>query len=298
MLAGATRLLARLRAAGATSAAAVLTPPRRWTDELHEAGTSADDWLHARRSTPRLYVAASDETIVRLKSRHADAVAGTLAAAERVLRHEFDLLGSGRFIPVDPDRPAGEDGYRPIDWYLDPIRGLRFPRGVVREAFDLETMRPGDADIKLPWELARCQHWPLLGQAYRLTGDERFAVEIAREMGDFIEANPIGTAVNWSCTMDVALRAANWTLALELIAPCMPACKYSASTTMAEMWSKKSARCRCDSGMCCCFEALARICCAPATKTFSSSCGPLRQWKRNGPTCAARLWRLGSSFLR
>ena len=36
-------------------------------------------------------------------------------------------------------------------------------------------MRPGSADIKLPWELARCQHWPLLGQAYRLTGDDRFA---------------------------------------------------------------------------------------------------------------------------
>ncbi len=85
-------------------------------------------------------------------------------------------------------------------------------------------MRPGHADIKLPWELARCQHWPLLGQACRLTGDDRFAAEIARELRDFMEANPVGTAVNWTCTMDVALRAANWALALELIRSCpMPA---------------------------------------------------------------------------
>ena len=76
------------------------------------------------------------------------------------------------------------------------------------------------ADIKLPWELARCQHWPLLGQAYRLTGDDRFAAEIARELRDFMEANPIGIGVNWTCTMDVALRAANWAIALELIRPC------------------------------------------------------------------------------
>ena len=46
--------------------------------------------------------------------------------------------------------------------------------------------------------------------------DDRFASEIVRELRDFMNANPIGTAVNWACTMDVALRAANWAIALEL----------------------------------------------------------------------------------
>ena len=82
--------------------------------------------------------------------------------------------------------------------------------------WNLEQMRPGRADIKLPWELARCQHWPLLGQAYRLTGDDRFALEIARELRDFMEANPIGTAstgpARWTsrCGRRTGRSASSW----------------------------------------------------------------------------------------
>ncbi len=143
-------------------------------------------------------------------------VAATRAAAERLLRHEFDLLGSGPFVPTDPDRSA-RDGYMPIDWYLDPVRRLRFPRGVPHKEWNLLQMRPGNADVKYPWELSRCQHWATLAQAYRLSGDSRFAVEIARELDDFVEANPTGIGVNWTCTMDVGLRAVSWTTALESI---------------------------------------------------------------------------------
>ncbi len=78
-------------------------------------------------------------------------------------------------------------------------------------------MRPGLADIKLPWELGRCQHWVTLGQAWRLTGDSKYAIEILREHADFLEANPVGTGVQYTCTMDVAIRALNWALAFELV---------------------------------------------------------------------------------
>ena len=195
-------------------------PPRRWTDDLRDAGLTAADWIAARQATGRLFVDLSDGRIDRLRAERPDLVQATVAAADRVLRHEFDLLGSGPYTPVDPDRTADESGYRSIDWYLDPVAGLRFPRGVRLADWNFEQMRPPGADIKLPWELARCQHWPLLGQAFRLTRENRYAWEIVRELRDFMEANPVGTAVNWSCTMDVALRAANWALALELIRPC------------------------------------------------------------------------------
>jgi hypothetical protein len=33
-------------------------------------------------------------------------------------------------------------------------------------------------------------------------------------MRDFVQSNPVGRGVNWVCTMDVALRAANWSVAL------------------------------------------------------------------------------------
>src|SRR5262249_33868694 len=96
--------------------------------------------------------------------------------------------------------------------------GLRFPpSNFDHSAWNLMAMRPGLADIKLPWELARCQHWITLGQAWRLTRDARYAAEIGDELDDFVEANPVGRGIQWTCTMDVALRAVSWALALDLV---------------------------------------------------------------------------------
>lgn len=173
-------------------------------------------WIARRRAGAITYVGVTDDVAAQLRGEWPRPVDDLLAAAGRSLRHEFNLLGSGPFVPVDPDRsPVGD--YRPIDWYLDPVRQLRFPRGVHHKAWKLYEMRPGNADVKYPWELARCQHWVTLGQAYRLTGDERFAREIAAELDDFVEANPVGIGINWTCTMDVGLRAVSWVVALDLV---------------------------------------------------------------------------------
>jgi hypothetical protein len=172
-------------------------------------------WVAARRPSG-LYVDFAPSMLARLHEHEAARVTATVSAAERVLRHEFDLLGSGPFVPIDPDR-APRPGYSPIDWYLDPIQRLRFPRNIHYKAWKLYEMRPGHADVKLPWELARCQHWVTLGQAFGLSGDERFAAEIASELDDFVEANPVGMGIHWTCTMDVGLRAVNWALGLELV---------------------------------------------------------------------------------
>jgi hypothetical protein len=165
------------------------------------------EWIVSRRQSA-LYgdVAPS---LARLREECPERVTATIAAAERVLRHEFDLLGSGPFVPRDPDRAPRPD-YSPIDWYLDPIQRLRFPRDIHYKAWKLY-------DMKLPWELARSQHWVTLGQAFSLTGDERFATEIASELDDFVEANPTGIGIHWTCTMDVGLRAVSWALGLDLV---------------------------------------------------------------------------------
>ncbi len=69
----------------------------------------------------------------------------------------------------------------------------------------------------MPWELSRFQHLPVLAAAYRLTGDRAWVDEIGSQLVDWIAANPVELGVNWACTMDVAIRAANWTAALSLI---------------------------------------------------------------------------------
>ena len=176
-------------------------------------------WLTGIRSSPRLFPAASAEAIARLRKEMPEQADTAIKSAERVLTHEFNLLGSGPYQPVDHGRSAGS-GYLPIDWSIDPVSRLRFPSGIHYKNWDLWKMRPGMADVKLPWELARCQHWPVLAQAWLLTGDSRFSDEIFSECADFNEANPVGYGIHWTCTMDVAIRAANWALALEMIRAC------------------------------------------------------------------------------
>jgi hypothetical protein len=217
----ALRLLSRVlpRAASRTTERPPARPVTTWAEELVESGHSAADWIDRRIARDAIYVNVNGDTIEALRRRHPDIVSSTVAAAARILRHEFDLLGSGPYTPRDPER-AASNGYAPIDWYLDPVAGLRFPRAIPLADWNFDAMRPGNADIKFPWELARCQHFPVLGQAFALTADERYARELARQLGDFLDANPIGTAVNWACTMDVGLRAANWALGLELVRSC------------------------------------------------------------------------------
>jgi hypothetical protein len=196
--------------------AATIAPLPSLESDLAAAGLSAHAWCDAQRGRRACYSSIPSAAIDALRRRDADRVRQTIRAADRVLRHEFDLLGSGPYCPVDPDRPA-RSGYVPIDWYLDPVRSLRFPRGVPHKKWNLMEMRPGNADVKYPWELARCQHWATLGQAYQFTTDDRFAREIADELDDFVDANPTGIGINWTCTMDVGLRAVSWAIGLELV---------------------------------------------------------------------------------
>ena len=217
MIARVASLLRRLtQASSVPPTEARQSLPPSLADQLRAGGLSTADWLTEHRRLSRLYAALPDEQIAMLRRRFPDQAARTVSAADRILRHEFNLLGSGLFVPVDPARPP-RDGYTPIDWYLDPIRKLRFPERVPYRDWNLLAMRPGLADVKLPWELARSQHWPTLGQAYRLTADDRYASEIVNQHDDFVAANPVGFGVNWTCTMDVAIRAFNWALALELV---------------------------------------------------------------------------------
>src|SRR5262249_31855158 len=98
-----------------------------------------------------------------------------------------------------------------IDWQRDPITGARYPdRFSHWRAAVPATLAGVGGDIKGPWEIGRCQHFPVLGQAYWLTGGERYAATFAGTIDDFLDRNPPGCGVQWTCTMDVALRIVSW----------------------------------------------------------------------------------------
>ena len=117
--------------------------------------------------------------------------------ADKLCNHIFNLLGSG-------DINLGER----IKWNEDFKTGFIWENKFYKyiKTVDLNN----NADVKVPWELSRFQHISTLGQAYLLTSDLKYALEFKGQIEDWIKKNPVEMSVNWTCTMDVAIRACNW----------------------------------------------------------------------------------------
>lgn len=127
------------------------------------------------------------------------------ASAEKALRHEIDLLGSG---PVALSEK--------IDWHRDFVTGDRWPVAPCRRIDYVNKGRP--SDIKRPWELSRLQWLIPAAQAFQLDGDERYAIAVRDVLEQWMAANPYARGVNWSCTMEAALRILSWTYFFHIFA--------------------------------------------------------------------------------
>src|SRR5687768_16789158 len=157
--------------------------PRVLTDARLLGLTSASsiDGLWRELSGAPFYLHATDSErwSTSFRRRYPGADAAIVKGAGRILRHEFDLLGSGLCA-------VGEQ----LPWHTDFKTGREWPLQYSPDIEFSELDRP--TYVKVPWELSRCQHFPLLGQAYWLTGDERYAQEYVAEISDWIARNPWG----------------------------------------------------------------------------------------------------------
>ncbi len=116
--------------------------------------------------------------------------------------------------------------YAAIDWQRDVKSGYRWSARLWSPDITYGTVR--GADVKVPWELARFQHLPQLGIAYACASAGapgfRAPIEYAREFRnqllDFLATNPRRFGVNWSSTMDVAIRVANILIAYDIFVKC------------------------------------------------------------------------------
>ena len=140
------------------------------------------------------------------ETNYSDEKRRIIECAEKLLSGKFDLLGSGQ---VDMKRRFSTQGHQ-LDWQKEPISGNRYNKVFSNWRFTPLGMQKGRADVKGVWELSRCQHFSVLGQAYRLTGDERYASLFAKTIVDFISRNPPPLGVHWACPMDVSLRLVSW----------------------------------------------------------------------------------------
>jgi len=137
-----------------------------------------------------------------------DKVQTKITEADLICEHIFDLLGSR---PKSLG-PKGKN-YQLIDWHSDFKSGHRWnPKTFYR---NICFGHIEGVDVKVPWELSRFQHLNILGQAYILTKNRKYAEEFVNQIRDWIKSNPVAFGVNWKCAVDVAIRAANWLVAQE-----------------------------------------------------------------------------------
>lgn len=126
-----------------------------------------------------------------------------LADARRIVQeHAWPVLGYGV-------RQFGVE----IDWLRDPVAGTRWP--LVYHG-DVNLFRDDGSDARVLWEVNRLPHLITLGRAYIVSGDETFATEFFSQVHSWRAQNPVGLGVNWSCAMEVALRALNLLAAFQL----------------------------------------------------------------------------------
>ena len=126
-----------------------------------------------------------------------------IARADRICRSEFDILGYG---PLSFGQP--------VNWHLDPVADKESPQVHWSRLDFLEPDLVGDH--KVVWELNRHQWLLDLGQAWRLTGDERYASCFVERLTDWVERNPYTRGINWCSALEAAMRSLSWLWALVL----------------------------------------------------------------------------------
>lgn len=137
--------------------------------------------------------------IPSIYNEHPTAKRLLLQRADKICKHQFDLLGY---------KNLNFDSNGRIDWHLDPVHSVSLPR-----RWWQKMLRPSSllgADPKIIWELNR--HHPLvtLAQAFVVSGDEQYRTEIILQLSQWLEANPPKYGINWSSSLELAFRLIAW----------------------------------------------------------------------------------------
>lgn len=72
-------------------------------------------------------------------------------------------------------------------------------------------------DVKHVWELSRFYHVVILAQAYIITKQEKYALKIIEDILSWEEQNPFNNSINWTVSMEVAIRVVNVIESISLI---------------------------------------------------------------------------------
>ena len=171
------------------------------------AGLTTDAFLQLTFSGPEgfpLFSARRDAVARVLHEQFPEWVARCLDQADRICNNRISILGHEICIQQPPA------------WHTDHFSGVQWPN---ESSAGLRGRRMSSgSDIKFVWELSRFHHGVTLGRAFALTKDERFADKFVALFSSWRMENPPGFGPNWTCAMEVAIRATNLLWAGSLLA--------------------------------------------------------------------------------
>lgn len=126
------------------------------------------------------------------------------AAADAILAGRFDIFALAN----------AELGFPPR-WNVDPKSGTVAPNTFGKLIDYRDECLVGD--IKYLWEPNRHLQLVTLAQAWHLTGHPRYAIGCRRLLESWIEQCPYPFGVNWTSSLELAIRLVNWAVAWHLL---------------------------------------------------------------------------------
>ncbi|MFQ5685048.1 MAG: alginate lyase family protein [Candidatus Scalindua sp.] len=159
-----------------------------------------------QRTVCSLYVFSNGNDVNWFLKNFPKAIEKKRVSADQIKNHIFDFLGTGY-----------KHWGNKINWHKDIKSGHKWPMRFYTD-YAISDLTPGNGiDVKIPWELSRCHQMVVLAQLWYLTNDKKYAEECFSQWESWLSSNPWCYGINWTCTMEVAIRAVNWLWAFMLL---------------------------------------------------------------------------------
>jgi hypothetical protein len=179
-----------------------MTPAEIGHRVVKAAAIQAEAWGFVRCEVP-----APDLTAYAAPWIHTDAHVNpspVLDAADRIIAGRYDVFALEDVQLGTPPR-----------WNRDPKTGIEAPLDFGKTLDYRDPDRVGDC--KYLWEPNRHLHLVTLAQAYALTSQPRFIHALREQLDSWFVACPFRMGVNWSSSLEAALRLINWSAAWHLV---------------------------------------------------------------------------------
>ena len=178
----------------------------RFTEKLHQRTDKRKNFYCPRsfvQPSKKLWTLSEQATAELISEYFPDLSQRILENAARYLQNQFDVFGL----------EANFEGK--IDWHLDPKTGNRWPEKFWADIDHRDGKTIGG--VKFVWEINRLYFLPILGFAYRVSSEAKYARKIVATVREWQEENPYPIGINWTSGIELGIRIANLIWALSFL---------------------------------------------------------------------------------